>query len=258
MMRVPSVAAGSAVGVGVAEGDGAFEAGGLAAVGGSAFAAAGAGAAGAGAGVSTGAAGGLRAITYIAATAPRTTTPPPKITTNRFMPPTTYNTSGWTQVPTPAIIASDVTPMNILWWHWLVLGLVLVVSELATPGGFYIVFFGIGALVVGVLAGFDMAGPVWTQLLLFSLISIMSIVLFRGRLLRMFQAETQAPSPDQLVGEVAVAAEDLAPGAMGRVELRGAAWSAKNDATAFVARGVRCRVTRVEGLTLHIVPEGAV
>jgi len=148
--------------------------------------------------------------------------------------------------------------MNILWWHWLVLGLVLVVSELATPGGFYIVFFGIGALVVGVLAGFDMAGPVWTQLLLFSLISIMSIVLFRGRLLRMFQAETQAPSPDQLVGEVAVAAEDLAPGAMGRVELRGAAWSAKNDATTFVARGVRCRVTRVEGLTLHIVPEGAV
>ena len=121
--------------------------------------------------------------------------------------------------------------MNILWWHWLVLGLVLVVSELATPGGFYIVFFGVGALVVGVLAGFDMAGPVWTQLLLFSFISIMSIVLFRRRLLRMFQTETQAPTPDQLVGQVAVAVEDLAPGAMGRVELRGAAWSARNDAT---------------------------
>ena len=148
--------------------------------------------------------------------------------------------------------------MNILWWHWLVLGLVLVVSEMATPGGFYIIFFGVGALAVGVLAGFDMAGPPWTQLLLFSFISIISIVLFRGRMLRMFQTETQAPSPDQLVGEVAVAAEDLAPGAMGRVELRGAAWSARNDATIVVARGVRCRVTRVDGLMLHIVPEGAV
>ena len=49
--------------------------------------------------------------------------------------------------------------MEILWWHWLVLGLVLVVSEMATPGGFYIVFFGVGALAVGILAGFDMAGP---------------------------------------------------------------------------------------------------
>ena len=147
--------------------------------------------------------------------------------------------------------------MNILWWHWLVLGLVLMVSELATPGGFYIIFFGIGALTVGVLAGFDMAGPQWMQILLFSVISVMSIVLFRRRLLRTFQPETQAPSVDLLVGEVAVAAEDLAPGAMGRVELRGSAWSARNDAQTIVARGVRCRVTRVEGLTLHVVPEGA-
>ena len=148
--------------------------------------------------------------------------------------------------------------MNILWWHWLVLGLVLVVSELATPGGFYIIFFGVGALAVGVLAGFDMAGPAWTQLLLFSFISIASIVLFRGRVLRMFQPEKQAPSIDLLIGEIAVAEEDLAPGAIGRVELRGTAWSARNDAPVILARGVRCRVVRVDGLTLHIVPEGAV
>ena len=148
--------------------------------------------------------------------------------------------------------------MNILWWHWLVLGLVLVVSELATPGGFYIIFFGVGALAVGILAGFDMAGPTWMQLLLFSFISIGSIVLFRGRVLRMFQPEKQAPSVDLLIGEIAVAEEDLAPGAIGRVELRGTAWSARNDAPVILTRGVRCRVVRVDGLTLHIVPEGAV
>jgi membrane protein implicated in regulation of membrane protease activity len=148
--------------------------------------------------------------------------------------------------------------MNILWWHWLVLGLVLIVSELATPGGFYIIFFGVGALAVGILAAFDMAGPTWMQLLLFSFISIGSIVLFRGRVLRMFQPEKQAPSIDLLIGEIAVAEEDLAPGAIGRVELRGTAWSARNDAPIILSRGVRCRVVRVDGLTLHIVPEGAV
>ena len=147
--------------------------------------------------------------------------------------------------------------MNILWWHWLVLGLVLVVSELATPGGFYIIFFGVGALSVGVLAALDLAGPAWMQVLLFSIISIASIVLFRGRLLQMFQIDPQAPSVDVIVGEVAVASEDLAPGALGRVELRGSAWSARNDAPTFVARGARCRVIKVDGLTLHIKPEGA-
>ena len=147
--------------------------------------------------------------------------------------------------------------MDILWWHWLVLGLVLVVSEMAIAGGFYIIFFGIGALVVGVLAGFNMAGPVWTQLLLFSAISIASLVLFRGRMLKLFQPEPQAPSVDMLVGEVAVATEEMAPGGIGRVELRGAAWSARNDAGVSVIRGARCRVTRVDGLTLHVEPEGA-
>ena len=147
--------------------------------------------------------------------------------------------------------------MDILWWHWLVLGLVLVVAEMASAGGFYIVFFGIGALVVGALARFGLAGPLWMQLLLFSVISVASLVLFRGRLLRRVQHDPQAPSVDQIVGEVAIAAEDLAPGSIGKVELRGSSWSARNGAAVPVSRGTRCRVVRVDGLMLHIEPEGA-
>ena len=50
--------------------------------------------------------------------------------------------------------------------------------------------------------------------------------------------------------------EDIPPGAFGRVELRGAAWSAaKNVAT--LARGQRCTVRRVDGLKLYVLPEGA-
>lgn len=146
--------------------------------------------------------------------------------------------------------------MDILWWHWLVLGLVLVVAEMATAGGFYIVFFGVGALVVGALAGFDLAGPVWMQLLLFSVISVGSLALFRGRVLRMLQPNPQAPSVDQLVGQVAIAAEDFAPGTVGRVELRGAGWSAKVIGGAAMSRGARCRVMQVDGLMLFVEPEG--
>ena len=143
------------------------------------------------------------------------------------------------------------------WWMWLAAGLVLVVAELATPGGFVIIFFGIGALTVGVLAGLGFAGPVWLQILLFSAVSVSTLALFRGRMLRAFQPDVQLPKIDALVGEVAIATEDLPPGGVGRVELRGAAWSARNSADVAVTRGARCRVTGVDGLTLYIVLEGA-
>jgi len=147
--------------------------------------------------------------------------------------------------------------MTLLWWHWLVLGLLLVVAEMAAAGGFYIIFFGVGAIAVGVLASFDLAGPVWMQLLLFSAISVGSLLIFRRRLLTWLQVEPQSPPVDTIVGEVGVAAEDLAPGTVGRVELRGTAWSARNTTNATLARGARCRVIRVDGLTVDVEPEGA-
>jgi membrane protein implicated in regulation of membrane protease activity len=147
--------------------------------------------------------------------------------------------------------------MEIQWWHWLVFGLVLVLAEVATAGGFYIIFFGIGAIVVGLLASGNLAGPVGVQILLFSVISVGSLLLFRKRLLGWFQADPRADVIDQLVGELAVVTEDLAAGGVGKVELRGAAWSARTMSGAALARGSRCRVARVDGLTLFVEPEGA-
>lgn len=146
--------------------------------------------------------------------------------------------------------------MDVLWWHWLVLGLLLILAELATAGGFYVIFFGIAALVVGILGGLDLAGPLWVQLLMFSVLSLVTVALFRARLLRWVQLDPQRPAIDSLVGEIGLASDELAPGTVGRVEVRGAAWSARNTASTSVARGARIRVVRVEGLTLDIEPEG--
>ena len=146
--------------------------------------------------------------------------------------------------------------MEILWWHWLVLGLLLVLAELATAGGFYVIFFGIAALTVGVLAGFGMAGPLWVQLLMFSVLSVATLVIFRARLLSWVQHDPQRPEIDTLIGEIGVASEELIPGTVGRVEVRGAAWTARNTTGTPVSRGTRIRVVRVDGLTLDIEPEG--
>jgi membrane protein implicated in regulation of membrane protease activity len=49
--------------------------------------------------------------------------------------------------------------------------------------------------------------------------------------------------------------ERIAPGAVGRVELRGTVWSARNDAAESIEPGRRCRVFRVDGLLLYVRPE---
>lgn len=140
------------------------------------------------------------------------------------------------------------------WWLWALVGLVLLAVEIVTPGGFFVFFFGIAAIIVGMLAGLGLAGPDWLQWLLFSVLAVGSLVLFRERLIARFRAHGEE-RPDNLVGEIAVLAEDLPPGAVGKAELRGTAWSVRHGGSTALVRGQRCRVERVDGLTLWVRAE---
>lgn len=138
------------------------------------------------------------------------------------------------------------------WWLWLVLGLIFVGLEVLTPGGFYALFFGIGALAVGSLAGFGWSGPIWLQWLLFSAISLLSLLCFRPHLVRATRSKERPDPIDTLEGEIALLVDDLPPDAVGRAELRGTTWTVRNGDQRPLARGQRCRVSRVDGLTLWI------
>jgi hypothetical protein len=140
------------------------------------------------------------------------------------------------------------------WWVWLLVGLGLLGFEVLTPGGFFMLFFGLAALVVGALAGSGLTGPVWLQWLLFSMLSVGSLLVFRRPLLAWLQSP-EARGVASLVGDVAVLLADLPPGTVGKAELRGATWSVRHDGPETLARGSRCRVDRVDGLTLHVRPE---
>jgi membrane protein implicated in regulation of membrane protease activity len=137
------------------------------------------------------------------------------------------------------------------WWVWVLVGLGLLGFEMLTPGGFFMLFFGLAALVVGALAGSGLTRPVWLQWLLFSLLSVGSLLVFRRRLLAWLQSP-EARGVASLVGDVAVLLADLPPGTVGKAELRGTAWSVRHDGPQTLARGSRCRVDRVDGLTLHV------
>jgi membrane protein implicated in regulation of membrane protease activity len=140
------------------------------------------------------------------------------------------------------------------WWIWLLLGLLLLLAELVTPGGFYIIFFGVGALIVGVLAGFEAAGPPWFQYILFSVLSVIALWLFREKLLQLTRSRS-SDRVDDLVGETAVLLEDLSVNGLGKAEMRGTSWNTRNIGDKPLARGQRCKVERIEGLTLFVRAE---
>jgi membrane protein implicated in regulation of membrane protease activity len=70
------------------------------------------------------------------------------------------------------------------WWLWLLLGLALSTLELAA-GGLYLIFLGMAALTIGLLGAIGLAGPAWEQWLAFAVVSVILLVAFRRRLLKM-------------------------------------------------------------------------
>jgi membrane protein implicated in regulation of membrane protease activity len=116
-------------------------------------------------------------------------------------------------------------------------------------------FFGVAALAIGAMVAFGIGGPEWAQWLLFSALSLVSLLLFRGPLVTWLGSHEPVSPVDTLQGEVAIPLEDLSPGAVGKAELRGSAWTVQNGDKRTLTKGQRCRVYRVEDLTLWIQAE---
>ena len=145
----------------------------------------------------------------------------------------------------------------MVWYHWLLLGVVLIALEMAASGGFYIIFFGIAAVIIALLSLAGLAGPLWFQVLLFSVLSVASLLFFRNPIMRRLNLEGGAADLDTLTGQTCSVLEPMPPGGNGRVELRGTTWSARNLGTTPLSNGARCTVIRSERLTLLVKAEEA-
>ncbi|HTP29063.1 MAG TPA: NfeD family protein [Anaeromyxobacteraceae bacterium] len=141
----------------------------------------------------------------------------------------------------------------MIWWQWVLLGMALLIVELLVPGGMFALFFGTAALVVGALERMGLVGPPWLQWGLFLVLSA-ALVGFLRRFMRGKLAAGRGPV-DAVVGEVAILLEDLPPRGVARAELRGSPWEARSAVQTPLVRGQRCRVERIEGLTLWLLPE---
>lgn len=141
-------------------------------------------------------------------------------------------------------------------WNWMVLGFVLLVMELITPGAFML-WIGIAALVIGALslAIWDAAAWTWqVQVLAFLVLSVISAII--GKMLASSR-RTLSDQPllnrrgQQLIGRTATLAEPIKDG-RGRIKLGDTLWRVSGPD---MPAGTRVRVTGAADTDLELTVE---
>ncbi len=136
---------------------------------------------------------------------------------------------------------------------WAIIGIVLLLSEFALPG-LIVFFFGIGAIVTAGVCVFTDIG-INAQLLIFIVVSILSLLCLRKWLKGMFFGHTgakQAGTEDmnEFIGETAVVKEKIMPKLGGKIELHGTNWQAQADDE--IEAGAVVEITEKDNLVLKV------
>lgn len=136
------------------------------------------------------------------------------------------------------------------WWIWILIGFALLALEL-TAASLHIGFFAVGAFAVGLLLLFGVELSMAMQLVIFTGVSLIAFFFLRPWLVRKLKLD-QKKVVDSLVGEQATAMEEIPVQGLGKAEMRGTTWSARNIGETALNRGQRCVVAAVDGLVIHV------
>ena len=136
------------------------------------------------------------------------------------------------------------------WWIWILIAFLMLSVEFASAS-MHLGFFAVGALTVAILQAVGLDLPLWGQLLVFTVVTLIAFFFLRPLLVRRLKLD-EKKVVDSLVGEQAITLEDISVGGSGRAELRGSTWNARNVGETALISGQRCVVANVEGLVLHL------
>ena len=144
--------------------------------------------------------------------------------------------------------------LNLEYWHWLVLGLLLIIIEMMAPGAI-LLWFGVAAGVVGILLWLIPAMSWQIQLILFSVMSIASVVAWRSYAKKHPPTDNEYPTlnkrGEDLIGRVFTLEEDIVNN-YGKIRVDDTMWKIRGSN---VGAGAQVRVTAVDGTVLVVEPE---
>ena len=138
------------------------------------------------------------------------------------------------------------------WMLWLIAGLVLMALELlAVDLAFYLLFFGMAAVGVGLV---ELAGaglPVHMQWGLYAVLSVTAMFTLRERMYKRFRGGLPG-FDNSSAGEIVDVNESVQPNHTIRVAMRGCTWDALNVGASEIKSGSKAEVVGLKGTVLLI------
>ena len=136
---------------------------------------------------------------------------------------------------------------------WLVLGLILLVIEMLTPGLFFFACFSVGAFTASLAV--MLGAPAWAAWALFFVVSLLAILIVAPVARRWMKKSPAVPvGLDSLAGQMARVIEAIDPDTgKGQVRLvNGAIWRAISDQP--IPEGSHVEIVSVVGARLQVSP----
>ena len=147
--------------------------------------------------------------------------------------------------------------MELAWWQWMVLGLGLGLLELVVPS-FFIIWFGLGALLVGLAMVIVPGMSFSSQIVLWTIASVLMTVLWFW-VFRRDDGKTRSGQANEALGEIGVLVRAVEPlgieSARGEVRFQkpvmgSDVWPCLADEA--IAAGERVKVLAVDGQILKV------
>jgi inner membrane protein len=140
--------------------------------------------------------------------------------------------------------------VDLAFWHWWVLGLVLLAAEMLSPTGFFLIWIGVAAMIVGA-AKWAVPALSWeAELLTFGVLSVASFFVWRR--LRPALVESDQPSLNRrghsYVGRTFTLSAPIVNG-VGKLHVDDSQWRITGPD---VAAGTQVRVVAADGNTLKV------
>lgn len=140
-------------------------------------------------------------------------------------------------------------PMKI-WWIWMIIAAFFVVAEIFTAG-FFLLWFGVGAAVAGVLALFGL-GFGW-QVGVFVVVSGVLFVVSRRFAEKFTKKQPPGIGADRFIGKEGMVLEEVDNVKYtGRVRLNKEEWRADSETGDVISAGKRVEVVRMDGTHLVV------
>lgn len=134
---------------------------------------------------------------------------------------------------------------------WAVVGLLLLIAELATVS-FILCFIGLGALIVAFTTWIGITSSFSSQLVVFSVSSLLLLLLLRKTAKKLFAGHADMP-PDY-AGEKVKVIKEIPAGGEGAIQYRGSDWIAFSDTARVIPEGTVVQIEAIEGIRVRVKP----